>query len=249
MEDLIKSHHQNLVKHPVYKELKDIESLRVFMQYHLFAVWDFMSLLKALQNKLTCTTIPWVPSEYSDEVVRFINEIVLGEESDLDQNGNAISHFNLYIKAMDEIGANHSLMSDFLKDFDISLLPNGIREFVSHHLDLSLNGKVQEVAGSFLFGREKLLPDLFEQIVQILKNEELECPTLIYYFERHIELDGDSHGPLAQKLLKEICGEDQSKWLLAHNAGIQSLQRREELWNHAQLAISKARLGDSPILH
>ncbi len=238
MEKIIAQHHNELISHPVYKSLKSLRDIRVFMEYHCFAVWDFMSLLKSIQNKVTCTTVPWRPSPYSSEVVRMINEIVLGEESDVDQFGNPCSHFELYLKAMDEIGANTVVIKDFMNTFDTTLLPNGAREFVEHNLDLALNGRLEEVAASFFYGREKLLPDVFTQIVQVLKAENLECPTLLYYLERHIEVDGESHGPLAMKCLKEICENNETKTLRAQYAGVQALRMRFEMWNATYKAIT-----------
>lgn len=232
MKRIISDHHLKLVEHPVYKSLNNLESLRAFMECHVFAVWDFMSLLKALQNKVTCTTVPWKPSPYSAEVVRMVNEIVLGEESDVDQNGKPCSHFDLYIKAMEEIGADTNPIKNFLKTLSTDDLPEEVKVFVESNLDIALNGRVEEVAASFFYGREKLLPDLFEKIVAILRKENLECPTLIYYFDRHIEVDGGSHGPLAMKCLEEICGNDEAKSCRANYAGIQALRQREKLWDN-----------------
>lgn len=109
---------QQIINHQVYSAIKDIDDLKVFMQYHIFAVWDFMSLLKALQNSLTCTSVPWFPKGSAD--TRYlINEIVAGEESDVDSLGNRKSHFELYLDAMHQCGADSSQIEKF-----ISLLKN-----------------------------------------------------------------------------------------------------------------------------
>jgi hypothetical protein len=83
---------EEIINHPVYSSIKDIDDLRVFMEFHVYAVWDFMSLLKTLQNNLTCTTVPWFPKGSAD-TRHLINEIVVGEESDIDLNGIRKSHF------------------------------------------------------------------------------------------------------------------------------------------------------------
>ncbi len=237
MERIISDQHQKLVHHPVYGELTNLSAIQTFMEAHIFAVWDFMSLLKALQNKLTCTTVPWRPSAYSADVVRMINEIVLGEESDVDQEGNPCSHFDLYLKAMKEVGADTRPILRFLETLNTKDLPYEVKPFVEHNLDMAINGRTEEVAASFFYGREKLLPDVFEAILKTLGSEGVHCPTLRYYFERHIEVDGDSHGPLAEKCLAEICSTDKTKNLRAHYAGIQALRYRERLWDATYKAI------------
>lgn len=232
MEKLLEEHHQKLVAHPIYQSLDSVQSVRLFMENHVFAVWDFMSLLKSIQNKVTCTSIPWKPSPYSADVVRMINEIVLGEESDLDPEGLPCSHFELYLRAMEEVGANTAPIKDFLGTMDTTLIPKSVRPFVEFNLDLALNGRVEEVIAAFFYGREKLLPNVFESILSVLESANIHCPTLIYYFKRHIELDGDSHGPLAEKCLSEVCGNDEAKKLRAQYSGVQSLRMRESLWDN-----------------
>lgn len=223
---------QQLTKHPVYSTFKDIDSIRHFMGYHVFAVWDFMSLLKSLQIHLTCVTLPWKPSRYPTEVVRLINQIVLGEESDVDLEGNPVSHFELYLKGMEEIGASTVLIREFLKTNDYSLIPEGAREFVKYNIDVAQNGHVVEVASSFFFGREKLIPDMFQAIVDTLKKENISAPTFLYYLERHIEVDSGEHGPLALKALSYLTGGDKELELMALNSGIKALEMRTKLWDN-----------------
>ncbi|MGE3611233.1 MAG: DUF3050 domain-containing protein [Bacteriovoracaceae bacterium] len=222
---------KNLTFHPVYSTFKDLKSIQHFMQYHVFAVWDFMSLLKSLQQKLTCVAVPWTPSPYPAEVVRLINQIVLGEESDLDQDENPISHFDLYLKAMEEVGASTALIRDFLTDLDLEKIPLGAREFVSHNLDVAKNGHVVEVAASFFFGREKLIPDMFRSMVDVLKKENIHAPTFIYYLERHIAVDGDEHGPLALQCLESLTQGNPELVRMSELAGMNALKMRNHLWD------------------
>ncbi|HXH76776.1 MAG TPA: DUF3050 domain-containing protein [Bacteriovoracaceae bacterium] len=221
----------SLSAHPVYLTLKDLDGLRHFMRYHVFAVWDFMSLLKSLQKEITCTNVPWRPSDYPSEMVRLINQIVLGEESDLDQHGNPTSHFDLYLKSMEEVGASTSEIRDFLNGRSLECIPLGAREFVSHNLDVAMHGDVVEVAANFFFGREKLIPSMFTSIVEILNREKIEAPTLLYYLERHIEVDGEEHGPLALKCLNHLTKQDPELIDKAIKAGIKSLELRTALWD------------------
>ena len=74
----IKPLQDRLEEHPVYAKVQDLSGLRVFMQHHVFSVWDFMSLLKALQRELAPAETPWLPGRFSS-AQRFINEIVLEE--------------------------------------------------------------------------------------------------------------------------------------------------------------------------
>jgi hypothetical protein len=220
-----------LTNHPVYSTFTDLESIRHFMRYHVFAVWDFMSLLKSLQRHITCVTLPWRPSVYPAEMVRLINQIVLGEESDVDAEGTPISHFELYLQAMEEIGASTAEIRDFLETTDLEKIPLGARAFVKYNLDVAQEGHVVEVAASFFYGREKLIPDMFQSIVDVLKKENIEAPTLLYYLERHIEVDSGEHGPLALKCLGYLTRNDPELEHKATQAGLDALRARRELWD------------------
>jgi len=88
---------EKLLAHPMYAEVNSLQRLQAFMQMHVFAVWDFMSLVKRLQNELTCSRLPWTPPGRA-QIARFANEVVLGEESDLGPDGRPVSHFELYLR-------------------------------------------------------------------------------------------------------------------------------------------------------
>ncbi len=223
----------DLSHHPMYENLNSIENLRVFMKYHVFAVWDFMSLLKSLQKEITCTTIPWKESTYEPELVRLINEIVLGEESDVDASGNPSSHFALYLKAMEEVGADTSPILGFLENYNLEKLPKEVASVLSFHLDLAENGKVHEVASSFFYGREKLIPKMFQSIVDVIKKAGLDCSSLIYYLERHIEVDGGEHGPMALRCLNGLT-DTETKKSEATLMAVKSLEMRWDLWDFIQ---------------
>lgn len=226
-----------LSKHPVYSRLNSKMNIKIFMEFHVFAVWDFMSLLKRLQREITCVQVPWTPSKYPKNIVRMINEIVLAEESDLDNQGKACDHFSLYIRSMEEVGADLSSIKAFLKDFDLNKLKPGIREFVSFNLKLSKVGELHQVASAFFYGREDVIPDMFKSMVHFLRSSDMACPSLLYYLERHIEVDEGEHSLLAKKCMDFFCEDNPDKWIDTLKWGHHSLILRQNLWDSAQKEI------------
>jgi hypothetical protein len=234
------SHHEKLSHHSLYKKIKTQDHLQVFMETHIFAVWDFMTLLKRLQKEITCVEIPWNPSPYPKNVVRLINEIVLGEESDKDREGLACDHFTLYLRAMGDLGADPSRLLNFSKDLDFDRWATlAERDFVSFNLNLAMKGNIHEVAAAFFFGREKLITDMFTSILGDLsknldESAQTNFPNLKYYLERHIEIDGGEHSHQAQDCLQSLCGSDEKKWEEARLAGVRSLILRSALWDEVE---------------
>lgn len=237
MQNDILNKQAELCSHPLYKSIKTIDDLKVFMSFHVYAVWDFMSLLKSLQKSITCVSVPWTRSKYSSNAVRLINEIVLGEESDEHPTKGYSDHFTLYLDAMKEVGANTTEILEFCESLNLKDLPGGVREFVSFNLDIALNHKPHVVAASFLYGRESLIPEMFTSILKEV--EDMDCPCLKYYLERHIELDGDKHSHMAQDLLNELCST-QEEYDRAILMAEKSLLLREKLWTNALNSLNKS---------
>ncbi len=232
---------QEIINHKVYSAIKNIDDLRVFMQFHVYAVWDFMSLLKTLQNKLTCTSVPWFPMGMAD--TRYlINEIVVGEESDVDLNGIRKSHFELYLDAMKQCGADTSkieIFTDTLKktgDFKAAYLlsetPVEAKDFVDFTFKIIQSDKDYLQSAIFTFGREDLIPGMFISIInEMHKNFPDEISIFKYYIDRHIEVDGDHHSHLALQMTNNLCEDNELYWKEAEETVIESLNQRIELWN------------------
>ncbi|HTG65544.1 MAG TPA: DUF3050 domain-containing protein [Flavobacterium sp.] len=238
----IKNQKSALLQHSLYNKVKTIEDLHTFLECHVYAVWDFMSLLKALQERLTCTSTPWFATK-NPETRYLINEIVLAEETDLTLDGRHLSHYEMYIEAMEACGADTSKIESFLSEIQSlqnifvaikksDLHPN-IKAFLDFTFRVIEEGKPHEIAAAFTFGREDLIPSMFHAILKNFQEQfpETDLSKLIYYFERHIELDADEHGPMAMAMIEELCGNDTQKWKEVEEISILSLNKRIELWN------------------
>ena len=243
----ISKYRDQLIKHPIYGNIDSINGLKQFMESHVFAVWDFMSLVKKLQTDLTTTTLPWQPPE-NNAAARLINEIVWGEETDLDKDGNSVSHFEMYLNAMRQINANTQSIeklldrlregNDIFDTIDRAGLPEYVTNFLNFTFRIIEEGKTHKIAAVFTFGREDLIPDMFISMIKRMNIEnESKFDQIIYYFERHIEVDGDSHGPMALDMIESLCGSDPLKWEEAISASKSALQKRISLWDGINLQI------------
>tara|TARA_B100001113_G_scaffold124164_1_gene101348 strand:- start:2117 stop:2875 length:759 start_codon:yes stop_codon:yes gene_type:complete len=232
---------EKLKNHKLYSQIKSLNDIQVFTEFHVFAVWDFMSLLKELQTKLTCVTIPWQPKGFP-KASRLINEIVWGEESDIDHDGKAMSHFEMYLNAMNHIQSDSSKIKYFLSNWDNKLsptenieknkLPKFISDFLKFTFDVISLDKEHITAAVFTFGREDLIPEMFISILNNIKREDrVNISPLIYYFERHIEVDSDEHGPLALEMVNELCGQNKSRWEEAKIYSKRAMEMRINLWD------------------
>lgn len=238
----IQDERAQLLAHPLYSKINSIKDLRLFTEVHVYAVWDFMSLLKSLQGRLTCIQVPWIASEYPN--TRYlINEIVLAEESDEYIDGRRLSHFEMYLDAMVSMGADTSAINQFVSAIKRGEQLGGaidqleadprVREFLEYTFNIIFNGGDHEVAAAFTFGREDLIPGMFSAILKEIQVRfpDTDLRKFIYYFERHIELDGDEHGPLAMQMILELAGMDEIKWDAIKKVSKEALNKRIALWD------------------
>jgi len=230
-----------LLNHEVYRQLQTLKHVRLFMEHHVFAVWDFMSLLKSLQRHLTGVILPWLPTE-NRLSRRLINEIVLEEESDEDMEGGYTSHFELSRAAMQQCAADTSKIDQFLNRLrerqpvptalETANVPKAARTFVQTTWGIVESGSVHQIAAAFTLGREELIPDMFRSfLVDLQKQFPNQLTLLCYYLNRHVQLDEEHHTPMALRMLTELCTEDDSKWQEAEQTVNLALNARIDLWD------------------
>jgi hypothetical protein len=239
---------RRLLDHPLYASVADAATLRKFMEQHVFAVWDFMSLAKRLQHDFTCCSLPWMPV-YDAAKSRFINEVILQEESDEGPDGTPMSHLEMYLHAMAEVDADTAPFRKFQafiaegtpyqEALEKAACTTHVATFVCNTLHTAMAGTTLDVTATFLVGREDAMPEMFSRLLDAWSEQGAETPPYFsYYLQRHIELDSDTHGPAARALLCAAAGDDPEKWRAAIEAGTTAINHRIALWDgiHASLA-------------
>lgn len=231
---------RDLKTHSIFGAVRSMDDLRYFMSWHVFAVWDFMSLVKRLQYEFTSMSLPWTPPR-RPAAARLINDIVLGEESDVMPDGSHASHFDLYLAAIREVGADTSQIESFVDlvrsniPVDVALrlvkAPEPIQKFVLATIESAKSGSVCQVLGSFLYGREDAIPQMFETLLAEWSVPQEKTPVFIYYLQRHIALDGDNHGPAATRLVGDMAEGNPDLLQEIYRAGISAIEHRIALWD------------------
>lgn len=249
---LAESLQKRLDSHPIYASLQGVEDLRVFMAHHVYSVWDFMSLIKYLQHQVAPARWPWTPGRDAS-VQRFINELVLEEETDQTAPGQAgefSSHFMLYIGAMREIGADADKPLQFIRTIeesgleaalDSGLLPAPSLAFTRTTFGFIDSGKPHAVAAALALGREHVIPAMFRAFLSRMHISEAQAPTFHYYLNRHVHLDEDFHAPLSLRLLHALCGTDTARWREAEEAAVRAVDARLALWDGVLEALPSCR--------
>lgn len=237
----------SVINHEMYSRLDSHEAIVTFMEHHVYAVWDFMSLLKSLQRNLTCVDVPWVPSGPAASR-RLINDIVLVEESD-ELGGGFISHFELYVQGMTQAGADTSVIEPFIdlirtgtpvsQALQAVPVPIPSAEFVGSTWTFIQTLPIHCQAAAFAFGREDLIPEMFQQVVDVNENDG-RLDLFVDYLRRHIQVDDEEHTPMAMQMLADLCGDDEHKWQECVGAVISTLAARVRLWDGITAAIKES---------
>jgi len=245
-----------LVSHSLYGLIDGPGRLRRFMASHVFAVWDFQSLLKALQQRLTCTTIPWLPTP-DPEARRLVNEIVLDEESDALPEGGSASHFELYLDAMRRAGGDTAPVERLLDRLRGGMpleealhgcgCPPEAAVFVRRSFTVITAGSTPAIAAAFTYGREDVIPDMFRGLVARLADEDPAAwGRFRFYLERHIEHDDEHHAPVCRRIVARLCGTDPTAWAEAEAAARECLAARIDFWDAIAAALRPSRDPSSP---
>jgi hypothetical protein len=247
-KDTIRQFEARLAAHPIYAAIATMDDLRCFMEHHVYSVWDFMSLIKFLQSVVAPAAQPWVPRGDGD-VRRFINELVLEEESDENPlTGGHSSHFEIYLQAMQEIGADTAPVRAFVEQvaadgitaaLEHSAIPEPSRAFTRTTFGFIAAGGAHRAAAALALGREHVIPGMFRAILARIGVDAQTAPTFHSYLNRHIHLDEDFHAPLSLRLLNGLC-EDASQVAAATEAAQRAVAARLAFWDGV-LATIRAR--------
>lgn len=243
----IESLRVKLEAHPIYAAVQTPDDLRVFMQHHVYSVWDFMSLIKYLQNEVAPARWPWTPRGDAS-VARFINELVLEEESDIALPGRDghTSHFELYLEAMREVGADPEIPRRFVAlvadrgmtaALAANLAPEPSARFTRSTFDFLGSGRPHTVAAALALGREHVIPSMFRAFLARMSVTEAQAPSFHYYLNRHVHLDEDFHAPLSLRLLASLCGDSAEKWQEAEAAAKAAVNARLHFWDGVLAAL------------
>ncbi|WP_248752884.1 DUF3050 domain-containing protein [Pseudomonas sp. MWU15-20650] len=248
--DLLEQKKLQLCSHPLFIEITSVNKLQRFMENHVFAVWDFMTLTKRLQQDLTCTQIPWLPPT-DPQAARLINEIVLGEESDEHPTRGHCSHFELYLDAMTEVGASTLAINRFIdlqhQGVEVSAALQmidaspGVSRFVDSTLQIALSAPSHCVAAAFLHSRESVIASMFGRLLHSNALIAHQVPTLSHYLNRHIELDSHDHGPGAEQLLQRLIGADSTRQKQADCTALDAVESRIAFWDGVLASVQEVR--------
>lgn len=250
-----------LQDHPLAGAIQNLAGLRLFMEHHVFAVWDFLLLAKALQHQLT--RAPRSDQSCSlDGATAVINRIVAEEESDQAPanpfGASRLSHLQIYLLAMQEVGASTSTIQQLMARLqgietwalsgaelcavlDGLAIPEPSRRFMAFTFQVIGSGDALTMAVAFTHGRELLVPSLFQALLDRALIPPQRAPSLHWYLSRHIDLDGDDHGPGSLAMVGELCGQSPFRLEIANVMAHRAVEARRQFWDGIHRALTMPR--------
>lgn len=233
---------KRLQDHALYGAVRTVGDLRRFTEFHVFAVWDFMTLLKSLQRELTSVSLPWHPPG-DPEATRLVNELVLAEESDAIESGAVLrhlSHFEWYLEAMTEIGADRSTIDAWVEAIRGGLSFRGaleatevapaVRTFLTATAE-TLDEPLAVRAAAFHHARESIIPQMFLPIATHLSEQGIECGTLLAYLHRHVDIDSQEHAVASEQMVARLLDVSPGLASRAGAVSVHALSARAALWD------------------
>jgi hypothetical protein len=113
-----------------------------------------------------------------------------------------------------------------------------VSDFVANTVRVVQGGEVHRIAAAFTYGRENVIPVMFEQLVRRLAAQRHDhWSVFLCYLARHIEHDGDRHGPMSRSLVQRLCGSDGLLWAEAEETARTCLKARIALWDRIAAAV------------
>jgi hypothetical protein len=226
---------ERLISHEIYKSITTVEQAQRYMEYQVWCVCDFMSLGKSIQTELGCYSIPWLPPTRTDLLVA-INAILAEEETDVGPDKLRASHFEIFLKAMRQAGANTRPVEAFIKDLRAGMpfekaiakpaVPAAARDFFMTTMSIA-NGPLQGRVACFCVTREELVPRMFDAFIHNLsKHRDPRLTWFLWYLKRHVQLDTSKHGPRSRFLLNEVLGQDSRRLNAARKVVERALKAR-----------------------
>lgn len=206
------------VEHPIFPRLKSLEAVKVFMEHHIWCVWDFMYLAKSVHSSLSGRGA-WSPSPCPETLADF-NDILATEETDIGPTGKLGSHFEFFVEAMEQAGADTIPVRAFQRQVELgeapllamrkSKAPTSAIQFVSATMN-DASGPTHIRAASFCLAREDLVPRLLRRLRRYVPWNHPRLEMLKWYVDRHIELDTVHHGPTGRRILAAVIAGDSNR--------------------------------------
>jgi hypothetical protein len=240
-----------ILNHQVYKEIENLDDLNLFLEYHVFFVWDQMSSLKAMQKDLTCMNVPWVPKR-SPQTRKYINELVLNAEGNDLISETVLSEYESYLELMRESDADSSSIErleksinrgenfkDLLDHLD---MPKVVKSYLDFTYKTIESKDAHKIAANFVFGKQSLIPHrLVKLLNELNKKFPVDLSLQIKYFESKVMKETGKIEDVAKKIFEELCGHDEEKWDDVAEVAERTLERRLQLWDDIKNAILNQR--------